>query len=104
MPRNRTKSVKVGRDASRYLLRMPEELLHELRREADLNGRSVNSEILTRLQLTLAQQAKLLQTGHRIEDPAAAEYRAMSDMERALLNIAKKLSPEKQLALISLFK
>ena len=96
--------MKVGREAPRYLLRLPQELRNELQREAGLNGRSVNSEILSRLQLSLSQQARLMKKGYRIEDPARSEYAAMNDTERTLLGVIKKLSPEKQLALISLFK
>ena len=83
---------------------MPESMLRQLRIDAELNGRSVNSEILTRLHLSLAQQERLMHESPRVEDPNRAAYRAMSDTERALLKILRSLSAEKQLALISLFK
>jgi hypothetical protein len=98
------KPLRVGREAARYLLRLPEELMRDLRIDATLNGRSLNSEILTRLQLSLEQQARLMKESPRLEEPARAEYRGMSDTERQLFDIVRHLSAERQLALISLFK
>lgn len=98
------KLTKVGREAPGYLLRLPQELKEELQKAANSNGRSINSEILTRLQLSLDQQARLLKQGHRIEDAARTELAALTDLERAFLAVARGLPPEKQLALLSLFK
>jgi hypothetical protein len=98
------KLTKVGREAPGYLLRLPQELKEELQKEANLNGRSMNSEILSRLQMSMEQQARLLKQGYRVEDAARSELAALSDLERAFLAVARGLSPEKQLALISLFK
>ncbi len=97
-------SPRVGREAPKYLLRLPEEMRATLQREASLNGRSVNTEILGRLQHTLDQQHQVRSRGYRAADPAEDEFALRNDLERAMLGVFRKLQPEKQLALLSLFK
>lgn len=83
---------------------MPEEMRDLLNREANLNGRSLNTEILGRLQHTLEQQRKVRASGYRVTEPLPEQGGARDDLERSMLAMFRKLSPDKQLALLSLFK
>lgn len=85
-------------------VRMPDELKQALEKEAKINGRSLNSEVVNRLEKSLDKLA--LMAGHRINEPTGSEYQSpvLTDAERQLLRIFQGMVPEKQLALISLFK
>jgi len=48
---------RVGHEAYRFLLRMPQALRHELRSAAEANGRSLNAEIVARLEETAAPRS-----------------------------------------------
>lgn len=95
--------TRVGREAPKYLLRLPLELRDRLQREANLNNRSVNTEILYRIQTSLDQQERILKKQLKAAEPGTP-YTIATDTERTILAIFRKLPPEKQLALISLFK
>lgn len=92
----------MSRDIAPFGLRMPDDLKVKLASEAKINGRSLNSEIVDRLANSLHGYA--LQ-GHRVTEHQLPDYmeKALPDIERALLTIFRKLPPEKQLALLSLF-
>jgi len=77
---------------------MPEDLKQRLEKKKKINGRSLNSEVVARLQASLGKQQHF-----RAEDAGGGYTVSLSDPERQLLAIFKRLSPEKQLALISLF-
>lgn len=93
-------SLKVGRDAPGYLLRMPPEMRDELKREALIKDRSMNTVILRRLQESFGHEKK----GHRVEQPDRTDYYTMSEMERTLFALLKRLPMEKQVALMTLLK
>ena len=86
-----------------FHVRMPEDVKQRLEKEAQINGRSLNAEVVDRLKRSLSKQ---LASSHRASESDATGYQApaLSDADRQLLAIFRKLSPEKQLALISLFK
>jgi hypothetical protein len=87
------------REISPFGLRMPEGLRAKVEREARINGRSLNSEINERLKRSLAGTEQLA------ANQTPRDYQIdMTDSERIMLRLFQKLSPEKQLALISLFK
>lgn len=96
----------VGREAPRYLLRLPIEVREALQKQANMNGRSVNSEIVHRLITSLDRQTEVEQKGYMAaeESPALAKHAAQTDSERMMLAMFKRWPPEKQLALLSLFK
>lgn len=64
----------------------------------------MNSEILGRLQRTLDDQHRTRSRGYRAADAASEMPVVRDDHERAMLALFRRLQPEKQLALLSLFK
>lgn len=94
------KDLKVGRDSPGYLLRLPSELREEIKREADISSRSMNSVILSRLLGSYGKEKK----AHKVEEPARSMYYALSETEQTLFALLKKLPIERQLALITLLK
>jgi len=93
---------------SSMLIRIPAQLKADLHREAATHGRSLTSEINTRLKASLqpATHPEPTHTQHQAKEPGASwpAVSPLSDAERVLLSIFKRLSPEKQLALLSLLK
>ncbi len=89
-----------------FNVRMPPDMKEALGREARINGRSLNSEIVERLRLSLAPQPPAV--GLRSEDSAARldayARSSLTDPERSMLTLFRRFSPEQQLALLSLFK
>lgn len=90
-------AVKVGRDAPGYALRMPKDLHEWIKRESDITGRSMNTVILTRLKQSYMGE----KTSLRIEQPTR-DYYALSDTEKTIFAMIKKLPTDKQLALLAL--
>jgi hypothetical protein len=93
--------IKV-RDLPPTAVRLSPELRHALAREAAINGRSLHGEIVQRLRNSLAPDAG--SAGRHEAGESRPAYAELADGERALLTIFRKMSPEKQLALLSLFK
>lgn len=91
----------MTREINPFGLRMPAEVRELVEREARLNGRSLNAEILTQLRANVDPPPR-----RRGSRPAAQPRDAavLSDAERAMLVVFRKLSPKKQLALLSLFE
>lgn len=81
---------------------MPAALKERLEREADINRRSVNSEIVNRLEESVNAEVGDA-APRKLKEPEAI-YSRLTDAERAMLAVFKTLPPEKQLALLSLFK
>lgn len=90
----------------RFLLAMPEHIRIAIEKEAFIHHRTVTAEINSRLEDTL----KVGKTG---EKPSPAYITrtneeglasALTDTDQAMLEIFRKLPPEKQLALLSLFR
>lgn len=92
------------RDMNSIHVRMPDDLKQAIEKEAKINGRSLNSEIVDRLKKSLDKLA--VTTRHGLNEPPGPESQvpALTDGERQLLNIFRGMPPEKQLALLSLFK
>lgn len=105
---------KLDKNDASILLRLPEELKAALQRQAYSNGRRITAEINIRLRDSLKPQA----TGiaplpvsytaahtpivHPANDNGPAN--TLTDIDRAMLTIFHQLPPEKQLALLSLFR
>lgn len=89
------------RDINPFGLRMQAELKERLEREAKINGRSLNMEIVERLRTSLELPDR--QGGLQIAQTQSSYTPDITDTERQLLTIFRRLSPEKQLALLSLF-
>lgn len=96
-------SARVGRAAPRYVLRLPDALRDFIQREANVNGRSVNSEIIHRLEES-RHPVSLPGGRYAAHEPTARAEPQLIDAERAMLAVFRRFSPEKQLALLSLFK
>ena len=101
-PHSKPPSTRVGREAPKYLLRLPHELRDWLQREANINGRSLNSEIIQRLEASRVGQEG--GTRRALAEQPRGDYTMMTELERSIMTVVKRLSPEKQLALLSLFK
>lgn len=96
----------MSRDINPFGLRMPPELKQELDREAKLNGRSLNAEIVDRLRRSLERkgQSAFVDYGRSPLKKGEESRPALTDIETQLLQVFRRMPPEKQLALLSLFK
>lgn len=100
------------RDVPPTGVRLAPALKSRLTREASINGRTLHAEILYRLQQSLDQHSYSYTEGNNLptHGPASAARdvspgeQPLPDTERAMLNVFRRLPPEKQLALLSLFK
>jgi len=93
------------RDINPFGLRMREELKSRLDMEAKISGRSLNAEIVHRLQLSFEKQ-EVVESSYTVKQPPEVAYGntpEITDIERKLLTIFRRLPVEKQLALLSLF-
>lgn len=89
------------RDINPFGVRMPADLKDRLDREAKISGRSLNTEIVMRLsESLLPADARKLQA----KSPVASYGPEMSDTERQLFSLFRRMAVEKQLALLSLLK
>lgn len=79
---------------------MPPDMREELKREAQISDRSMNTVILRRLQESFGQEKK----GYRVTEPDRSAYYAMSEIERTLFAMLKQLPLDKQMALLALLK
>lgn len=84
------------------LIRMPVDLKGRLQREAFVNGRKLTGEVNVRLEKSLEQTKPALVTVHHTNEKGPAS--ALSDTDRAMLEVFRKLPPKRQLALLSLFE
>ena len=95
------------RDIPAYKLRMKPQLRERLEKEAAINGRSFHAELLNRLEASLSLQDAVQKRGYsskgKVAEPSN-DSTAISDSERAMLAMFRRWGPEKQLALLSLFK
>jgi hypothetical protein len=90
--------IKV-RDLAPTAIRLHPELRHALAREAAINGRTLHAEILHRLKDSLHS----LEAGARnVGETRAQPAYELGDLDRKMLTVFRKLSPEKQLALLTL--
>lgn len=108
----------------RFLLLMPDDIRYEIERSAIANGRTLTKEINLRLRDSLNPNATLpsrlaqaIDLGRRpplsyTDQPTAivgtakdnGPANALTDIDRAMLVVFHNLPPEKQLALLSLFR
>lgn len=91
----------MSRQYPMFGLRMPPDLRERIEREAKIDGRSLNAEIVQILQRSFAGSSD---AKHQVSEPSASYEAGLSDIERQFLNTFRRLPVEKQLALLSLFK
>lgn len=89
-------------DIAPFGLRMQAELKEILDRQAKINGRSLNAEIVDRLRKSIEPPIRT-EGGHKIEQVQSNYGPEINDIERQLLMIFRRMPVEKQLALLSLF-
>ncbi|MBI4190528.1 MAG: Arc family DNA-binding protein [Betaproteobacteria bacterium] len=98
----------MTREINPFGLRMPPELRELLKREARLNGRSLNAELVARLRTGSdpPDANDPPPRGMRLRTTAVQPRNGWvpTDAERAMLTVFRKLPPEKQLALLTLFE
>lgn len=82
---------------------MPPDLKDRLQNAADLNGRSLNMEVVHRLAASLEARTYAGTVPMGAQSPIA-EYTVLSDTDNKMLSVFRRLPPDKQLALITLFK
>lgn len=92
----------MSRDFPMFGLRMPPELKDKISRESKINGRSLNAEIVDRLKKSLEPPIRT-EGGHKVEQVSGSYTPEITDIERQLLTIFRRMPVEKQLALLSLF-
>lgn len=114
----------VARDVQPTVLRLHPDMRAELVRLANINGRSLSKEIATRLDVSLKTDVNThgtpqsyvsgnLATHHSTaHTPQSGQLQAqekspadsLSEIDRAMLGVFRRMPVEKQLALLSLFK
>jgi hypothetical protein len=83
---------------------MPNELKEGIEKEAKFNGRSLNAEIVDRLRKSI--EPPIHATNNHVAEPQSSAYYTpqITDVERQMLALFRRMPVEKQLALLSLFK
>lgn len=103
------KEPKQGSKRSpRFLLLMPEDIRYEIARSAASHGRTVTAEINIRLRDSLKPGQPHSYPPSATPGPAQAHEKSpgytLTGIDQAMLSVFRALPPEKQLALLSLFK
>lgn len=91
----------MSREIPPYALRMPPDLRARLEHAAELNGRSLNSELCARLQSTIEEVA--YQPAHVMREPIALDA-DLTQNERDMLTLFRRWSAAKQLGFLVLFQ
>ncbi|MDO8778900.1 MAG: hypothetical protein Q7K57_61310 [Burkholderiaceae bacterium] len=97
------------RDISPTAIRLHPDLREKLAREAAINNRSLHAEMVVGLTAWVETRKEKpgnvnTQGGYTARESQASWPVPQTDSERALLSLYNRLSPEKQLALLSLLK
>jgi len=97
------------RNIAPFGLRMPAELRDKLEVAAKASRRSLNSEILERLACSLVSQAVPVEPGdatviQAVSQPQASYFLPENDYELQLVAAFRRLTPDKQLALLTLIR
>lgn len=106
------KKGKTPQRPGRFLFQMRDDLRHAIEKSAQENGRNLTAEINHRLRESLKKDEARPGLGEAIRGPLVAQnetgdYKVpveVSATDRAMLQVFRALTPEKQLALLSLFK
>lgn len=93
------------RDIAPTGVRLPPGLRDALVREAAINGRSLNAEILLRLSTSLSEVRVPHRSGPAVLRDQAGSYAAeLPEVHRQLLAVFNALTPDRQLALLTLLR
>lgn len=88
------------REIAPFGVRMPPDLKTRLEAAAKINVRSLNAELVARLEQSLAAPRP---TAPGVKENSR-EYQAFSESERKMLALFRAWPPEKQLSFLVLFK
>lgn len=91
----------MSRDIPPYGLRMPPDLKAALERSAELNGRSLNAEINSRL-LSSINDGRSHAVAPAVQEPRSGYE--LNSPEGEMLTLFRKWSADRQLAFLVLFK
>ena len=87
------------------MLRLPSELKAELMRAAAINGRKVTTEVIDRLQKSRLTPVYSVENCPTLVHPnEKGPVVPLSGFDQAILESFRRLTPEKQLALLSLLR
>ncbi len=73
-------TVQTGRESDKFMLRFPDGMRDRIRTEAEANGRSMNAEIIHRLEITLEMDDYVPKLNAQTETPAEADRRTMIEL------------------------
>lgn len=79
----------TGRESDKFMLRLPDGMRDRLKSLAATNGRSLNAEIVQRLEASLSMEDFKFRTGHVF--PTADQMQAAADTFMAMLEYAKEI-------------
>ena len=91
------------RDLPPTAIRLSPDLRAALLREAAISGRSMHAEIVTRLKNSI-EGADQQNAGDQGTHEPRPGYLDLTDVDKTMLTIFRKMTVEKQLALLSLFR
>lgn len=104
----------MEKETTQLLLRIPADLKAELQAQADQQGRKLTQEINIRLRNSLAHGVRDTAAGTSYATPLVATLAgqlskkaptsALTDIDRAMLDVFHTMPPDKQLALLTLFR
>jgi hypothetical protein len=97
-----SKGIRKTGDIAPLGVRMQPELKDALTAAARKNGRSLNAEVVTRLELSFQQP--IVPGVAQEAAPYAVPSPVLTQCQEMMLDTFDRLPPEKQLALISLFR
>ncbi len=105
-----TEKPYIARDVQPTVLRLHPDTREALVRLAKEHGRSLSKEIALRLDASLREEGggalpnELQRTVDGVREPAPVDGWSITEMDKAMLAVFRSLPPEKQLALLSLFR
>lgn len=101
-----SKGIRKTGDIAPLGVRMQPELKDALTAAARKNGRSLNAEVVTRLELSFQEPALTVYAAGVAEQgaPYAVRRPVLTQCQEMMLDLFDSLPPDKQLALISLFR
>lgn len=83
------------RDFEKFMLRMPEGMRDRISREAKANGRSMNAELIARIEKTLEDDTALEKLADRVEELEADLEKRLQELEKAMYDVTHHLFPLK---------
>ncbi|MFG1184329.1 Arc family DNA-binding protein [Xanthobacter aminoxidans] len=81
------------RDFDKFMLRMPEGMRDRITREAKANGRSMNAELIARIEKTLEDDSALVKLTDRVQELEADFEKRLQDIELKLYDVIEHVMP-----------